>query len=108
MDDHPGNMRKDLLRNPLVFCKTPKGVRTQMSSGDCGPTNRAMSPQDRPCSRSSELFPVTLTDEQIMKAFDFTIILAEYGEYFFLAVVDVLVKCVKRLMNLLCCHVYVC
>ena len=47
-----------------------------MSSGDNGP-------QDIPCSRSSELFPVTLTDEQIMKAFDFTIILAEYSEYFF-------------------------
>ncbi|XP_052061919.1 regulator of G-protein signaling protein-like [Mytilus californianus] len=75
--EYPPNMDKD-LDDPLLLINTSQGISPEMLSKDYRPKSGSMS-EERPWSRLSDNLPVALTDEQIMKAFEFTVILAEYG-----------------------------
>ncbi|CAC5396320.1 unnamed protein product [Mytilus coruscus] len=76
--EYPLNMEKD-PDDPLLFINTSQGISPEMLSKDYRPKSGSMS-EERPWSRLSDNLPVALTDEQIMKAFEFTVILAEYGK----------------------------
>lgn len=65
--------------DPLLFINTSQGISPEMLSKDYRPKSGSMS-DERPWSRMSDNLPVAITDEQIMKAFEFTVILAEYGK----------------------------
>ncbi|XP_076113384.1 regulator of G-protein signaling protein-like [Mytilus galloprovincialis] len=75
--EYPPNMDKD-PDDPLLCINTSQGISPEMLSKDYRPKSGSMS-DERPWSRMSDNLPVAITDEQIMKAFEFTVILAEYG-----------------------------
>ena len=76
--EYPANMTKD-LNDPLMFFNTSQVINPGVLSPDYRPKSGSISAEERPWSRLSDSLPVALTDEQIMRAFEFTVILAEYG-----------------------------